>query len=81
MMGDWREKAEGCRLVVSLGATMMVGDDTWAKPSVSCDVSFRGIPSDEDLMGAWDWLWDNQVIPQSDGLLRVIVAALRAKET
>lgn len=52
------------RLNVYLGATIQVEGMNWAKPSVSADVKFDGMPTPDQLEKAWHFLWEDQVGPQ-----------------
>lgn len=62
---------------VQLGATLMIDGETWIKPSVSADVKFDGMPTEEDLLARWEWLWRNQVNPQADDLFKAISERVR----
>jgi len=71
------EFPEGTRLRigVDVGVTVQVapgpgesfGD--WLKPRVHAQLDFDGVPNSEVLGESWEWMWNNQVGPQSEELL------------
>lgn len=65
---------------MTLGATLLVDENVWAKPQVEASVVFDGLPPDDDLDEAWGWLWERQILPQSDGLLSVVRGRLPGAE-
>ena len=71
-MAEWPKDVKSVRLVMSLGATLTIDDINWAKPYVSADVVFEGVPDAKSVDKAWDWLWDKQIAPQADELIALI---------
>ena len=45
------------------------------KPSAAVKIEFDGIPSEEEIRKAWDWMWEEQVVRQAEEMLDFMISA------
>lgn len=65
--------AEKITIGIDLGMTVSVRGTDWLKPAVHASIQFDDIPDTETLNERWTYLWEEQIGPQSDELLSLLM--------
>ena len=65
------------KIGVSVGATIQVisgpGSMDFLKPSTYASIEFDDIPDDKEVRDRWEYLWKNQIGPQTEQLIDMMM--------
>jgi hypothetical protein len=67
------------KIGVQVGMTIQIMGVDYVKPSVWAECEFDEEPTESELKKRWEWLWANQVAPQSEQLLDLMSKSLTEK--